>query len=231
MLNSQHQSPTIVLQSRLRQERAHCYVFLPLAAGWARTEQLANGTAVHAGSIQQGYQSGVLQPGGALTFAPQWVSLSIGTLKPDGLRQAVPTGELRQPFTLFEFCVPAATASGRKVHVQTLSRARGHSDTLLYVARVAGTNHGHRARIEQGSFARSVPACASMHHLAEPVHANSTACERSGQVQLSELDFHVPSNAEELANAGRGQLCYRAYVMLQHRRRMLADIGLQVQWA
>lgn len=174
-----------------------------------------------------------MQPGKDLTFAPQWTSLTTGTLAPRHLQQPLPTGWLRQPFALFEFCVAAADAAGKRLRVETLSRARGKSTTLMYVARVTQPSDSHSFQgmhIAQGSYAHDAPACARHHHLAQPLRANSTACNPSGEVGLSALSFAVPSDAAKLADAATGQLCYRAYVMMHHRHRMLADLGLRVKW-
>ena len=115
--------------------------------------------------------------------------------------------------------------------MRTLSRARGQSDNFLYVAledpALANATAQRAARARSaGSLGQPLQRCVANHSLPDlPSHANGT-CASGKPIQLSEVTFEVPAHAYQ--RAADAQLCYRAFVMLRHRHRMVADVGLRV---
>jgi hypothetical protein len=181
--------------------------------------------------VYQDLPSGTVQPGRPLTWEPQWRSLSAGS---GTVVDGMPTGRLQQPFHLYRFCMAAEGTGDRKVAVETTSRARGSADTMLYVARepadaAVKAATGEPLHMENVGFGRNIWRCVRHNSWPAPRTQGDSCAKGTKAVQLSRLVFGLEaSGAHHRGFNPEGQVCYRAYVLLRSKQRMIADMGLTV---
>lgn len=166
-------------------------------------------------------------------WQPTWVDFTAGRLS--GTPSELPTGQLERPFAAWHFCMPTPTVSAQRVVVETLSHGRGPVDTELYVV---GLHEGAEATAaaERGAthvtpygYGKATAHCVSRTHAVAPRRgAQCPASHRESSLSQLEFDVAGESGALRGYHAERS-VCFRAYVMLRDRYRMVADLGLRVR--
>lgn len=174
-----------------------------------------------------------ISPRSSIVWQPSWVDLTAGRIS--GTPLGLPTGQLERPFAAWHFCMPAPTAAPQRVVVETLSRGRGPVDTELYVVRLHESAEA-TATAAQGAthvtpygYGHAVAHCVSPSHAVTPMPGLECPSGHR-QISLSRLQLDVAGERGALRGyAEERSVCFRAYVLLRDRQRMVADLGLRAQ--